>query len=217
MQNVKLMMSMVLAIFVITACASSKEARREDNRLIGTYEEKYVNTRFEDTEGRESHRQIYDMNHDKGVDLWKFYKTKQALDEDKPTLILLRKEIDANFDGRIDNILYYNDNEELIREELDLDFDGFVELIRYYSGSVIAKVEYYTTDASHFLIDIKGSEPGFPNMTKSYRSGILTREEVDADLDGKPERITIYDATGKIMQQGRDGNHDGEIEEWLRF
>jgi len=216
MKNVNLLCVLLLVIFVFAGCASTKSAEREDEgRRFGTYEEKYVNTRFDEEDT--AHKQVYDMNRDKIVDLWKFYAAKKAADEDEAKLVLLRKEVDANFDGRVDMILYYNDKEELIREEIDVDFDGFVEFVRYYSGSVISKIEYFTTERSRYVIDQFGNNPGLPNVTKLYRSGVMTREEIDANLDTHLERVTVYDAKGHVLQVGEDTTHDGQIDTWTRY
>ncbi len=216
MKRVDLLLMMLVIVFVSASCASTKRASREEEvHSFGSYEEKYVNTRFEDVET--AHKQVYDMNRDKVVDLWKYYAIKQASDEEEGKLVLLRKEFDANFDGRVDTILYYNDKEELIREEIDVDFDGFVEFIRYYSGRVISKIEYFTTDNSRYVIDQRGSNPGLPNVTKQYRHGVMTREEIDENLDTHLEVVKVYDAQGRLLQVGEDTTHDGQIDTWTRY
>ena len=204
----------IMAALCVMSCASSN-TRDADNRRVGTYEEKFVNQRFDNSSI--AHKQLLDMNRDLVVDLWKFYENKQSSDEEKGVLILVRKEVDGNFDGRVDSILYYNDHEELIREEMDIDFDGFVEVIRYYSNSQLAKVEDYGSETTRFQIDGEGAKPGIPMSTRYYRKGVLTREEIDEDLDGKLNAVVVFDAKGKIVQKGFDHNGDGQIDEWVRF
>jgi antitoxin component YwqK of YwqJK toxin-antitoxin module len=182
---------------------------------VGTYEEKYVNTRFDNS--NIAHRQLLDMNRDLVVDLWKFYEKKQSSDEEQGELVLIRKEVDGNFDGRIDSILYYNEHEALIREELDTNFDGEVDVVRYYSNSQLAKVENYSASQANYKIDEAGDVTAVPSSTRFYRKGVLTREEVDDDLDGKLNVVIVFDANGKIVQKGFDHNGDGQINAWERY
>lgn len=209
--------SLILLMMAIqlAGCASASNARDEDNRRVGTYEEKYVNTRFDNS--NIAHRQLLDMNRDLVVDLWKFYEKKQSSDEEQGELVLIRKEVDGNFDGRIDSILYYNEHEALIREELDTNFDGEVDVVRYYSNSQLAKVENYSASQANYKIDEAGDVTPVPSSTRFYRKGVLTREEVDDDLDGKLNVVIVFDANGKIVQKGFDHNGDGQINAWERY
>ena len=60
------------------------------------------------------------MNRDGKVDMWKFYTIKQGLEQDAPPeYVLIRKELDLNFDGRVDRIMYYDAKETLALEEID--------------------------------------------------------------------------------------------------
>ena len=103
-------------VLSILGCASSNKANSNDGRLM--FIEANENTRFDNTDLR---RQVYDMNGDVQVDLWKFYSLKpMAKDETRLEYILARKELDLNFDGRVDRIMYYNTKENLIREQARL-------------------------------------------------------------------------------------------------
>ena len=200
-------------VLSVLGCASSKNSDSNDPsklRFIETFE----NPRFDNTDLR---RQIYDMNGDVKVDLWKFYMLKpMAKDETKMEYILVRKELDLNFDGRIDRIMYYNLKESLIREEIDTNFDGSIDRVHYYDDSMIIKTEFYQLNCNHFDIDAVG-DPSNPDLVRHYRKGILTREETDAQCDGVSENITIFNAEGNISQIGDDNNGDGIVDRWIRY
>lgn len=206
----RILLFLTIGSALLTSCATDSKQKHAQK-----YEEKFINTRFDEKEV--SQRQLFDMNKDHTVDLWKFYKNKQASDEERGTLVLMRKEVDANFDGRVDSILFYNDKEELIAEEGDKNFDGFVDYKRYYDAKVLTKIEYFDTETTRYVIDIEGSEPGFPNRTRYYRKGVLSREEIDSNVDGKFDSVTLFDADGNIMQQGDDKNGDGLVDDWKRY
>lgn len=206
---------LLLAILLFMAACASSGTSSQQSRRVGTYEEKFVNARFDNSEI--AHKQLLDMNRDLVVDLWKFYVNKKSSDEEKGELILVRKEVDGNFDGRVDSILYYNDHEELIREEMDTDFDGYVDAIRYYANAQLAKVENYDSEKTRFQIDGEPRSSLVPASTRYYRKGVLTREELDDDLDGRLNTVIVFDATGKIVQKGFDQTGDGQIDAWERY
>ena len=62
----------------------------------------------------------FDLNGDERPDVWKVSFISD-LDEEKT---LLRKEIDVNFDGKVDVTKFYDQNGDVEREEMDLDFDS---------------------------------------------------------------------------------------------
>src|SRR4051812_42981055 len=64
----------------------------------------------------------YDLNRDKKPDVFVFTvaaKTEDGKDYDR----VVRKELDINWDGRVDIVRIYGDNEQVDSEKIDLDFD----------------------------------------------------------------------------------------------
>ena len=208
------LLAIALCGFMFGCASSSKDAHQANdiNRL--TFIEAGENARFDNTDLR---KQVYDMNGDLQVDLWKFYILKPTpSDVTKVEYVLTRKELDLNFDGRIDRIMYYNTKENLIREEIDTNFDGNIDRVHYYDDGIIVKTEFYQLACNSRAIDAP-EEPFNPNLVRHDRKGILTREEHDAHCDGIKEAITIFNAEGSISQIGEDNNGDGIVDKWLRY
>src|SRR5688500_4790404 len=73
----------------------------------------------------------YDLNHDKKPDVWSFtVKGKDA--EGKDIDKLVRKELDINWDSKVDISRVYGENEQVERESMDLDFDGKIDQVNFY-------------------------------------------------------------------------------------
>ena len=65
---------------------------------------------------------LVDMNKDGKPDAYQFIKT---VDD---TSHIVRKEVDVNFDGKVDLIRVMDDKGNLVEERLDSDFDGRIDL-----------------------------------------------------------------------------------------
>ena len=103
--------------------------------------------------------------------------------------VLVRKEMDVNFDQRIDIVQYYEGEagkEALVREEMDLDFDGRVDSVRHYKDGNVTLVE----------LDL-----GFDGRTDTWSYYQLTTGD-----DGKP--------INRLVERRRDANGDGKIDVW---
>lgn len=103
--------------------------------------------------------------------------------------VLIRKELDVNFDQRIDIVQYYEGEagkEALVREEMDLDFDGRVDSVRHYKDGNVTLVE----------LDL-----GFDGRTDTWSYYQLTTGD-----DGKP--------VNRLVERRRDANGDGKIDVW---
>ena len=213
-RRIALLIFTLVCILGATGCSGSdKSSDTAANRLV--FKEQKENLRFDNTGMK---RQVFDMDGDGQVDLWKFYTYKKAIDEEgEGELIIVRKELDMNFDGTVDRIMYYNQKENLIREEIDTNFDGIVDRMHYYDNGLIIKTEFYQEECNRFTIDQVSTSEVYPNLVRVFRQGILTREEMDVSCDGKREVVTVFNADGDIVQIGMDENSDGIIEKWLRF
>ncbi len=67
-----------------------------------------------------------------------------------------REELDFNFDGKMDDMLYYTDG-VLTREEIDSDFDGAIDVWVYLDGGVYVK---------RYERDLNGD--GVPDVVKDF-------------------------------------------------
>ena len=213
-KTITFLLVMLLISLIFPACSGSdKSSETAAGRMV--FKEQKENQRFDNTGMK---RQVFDMNGDAAVDLWKFYSYKKAIDEEGlGELVIARKELDMNFDGTVDRIMYYNQKENLVREEIDANFDGVVDRIHYYDNGLVVKTEFYQEACNRYMIDEVNTAEVHPNLIRVFRNGILTREEMDVSCDGKREVVTVFNAEGDIVQIGMDENADGIIEKWLRF
>lgn len=171
------------------------------------------NTRFDNDAFRV---QVSDMNHDGAPDVWKYYAEKSTLDGPQE-FSLVRKELDLNFDGRIDRVMYYNSRENLSREEVDADFDGFIDRVQYYDRAILVKSEICSAECCRSPIDAPEKSSRTPNRVLFFSKGVLTREEVDSQCRGRVESISIFNNKKELIQTGYDTNGDESIDSWVKY
>lgn len=204
-----------ICMVALLGCSQSDKTSKTSASFGGDNYDQEVNRRFDNSE---TVRQVFDMNHDGQIDLWKFYTHKKTVDtEGEGEIIIVRKELDLNFDGRVDRIMFYNQKENLTQEEIDTNFDGKIDRIHFYDNGLIVRTEFYERSCNKIEIDGENNPQVNPNQLRYYRQGVLTREETDAACDGKREIVTLFNADGEIAQVGLDDNGDGVIENWVRY
>ena len=54
--------------------------------------------------------------------------------------------------------------------------------------------------------------PGFRDRIGFYREGRLHREVEDANGDGRPDRVTLYDGTERVRERSEDLDGDGLVD-----
>lgn len=135
-----------------------------------------------------------DVNGDKKPDVFKFYRTVDVAGADANAAktqkkALVRKELDVNFDQRIDIVEFYEGEpgkEQKVKEEFDLDFDGRVDETRHYKDGNVTLIE----------LDL-----GFDGKTDTWSYYQLTQNE-----EGKP--------VNRLVERRRDTNGDGAVDVW---
>jgi hypothetical protein len=144
----------------------------------------------------------YDLNRDGKPDVWEYYVTAKD-SEGRPVDHLVRKEMDLNFDGRVDAVYWYDDKGEKVREQLDLDFDGKVdETIFFEKGQVVRKER-----------DLNGD--GKVDTWLFYEHGQLVRKERDTKGTGRVDYWEFWE-NGQIDRIGEDLDGDGNVDRWTR-
>ena len=135
-----------------------------------------------------------DVNGDHKPDVFKFYRNVEVAGADPaaPKTVkraLVRKELDVNFDQRIDIVEFYEGEpgkEQKVKEEFDLDFDGRVDETRHYKDGNVTLIE----------LDL-----GFDGKTDTWSYYQLTQNE-----EGKP--------VNRLVERRRDTTGDGAVDVW---
>jgi hypothetical protein len=144
----------------------------------------------------------YDLNRDGKPDVWEYSVTLKDSDG-HPVDHMVRKEMDLNFDGKVDAVYWYDDKGEKVREQLDLDFDGKVdETIFFEKGQVVRKER-----------DLNGD--GKVDTWLFYEHGQLVRKERDTKGTGRVDYWEFWE-NGQIDRIGEDLDGDGNVDRWTR-
>lgn len=93
---------------------------------------------------------------------------------------ILRAQSDRNFDGNIDEWLYYDREGTIDREEVDVNFDGKVDNSSTYHQGLPATGQ----DDTNF--------DGQPDAWFNYRDGVIIASRQDSDFDGSPDMFLSY-------------------------
>lgn len=183
----------------VVACASDEGATKGDGGggLFGGDTRAGAARIAEDTfDAGCCQKRELDLNRDGKPDAYQFTK---VIDEQP---VVVRKEVDVNFDGKIDLIRDLSDKGELVDERLDNDFDGRIDLVVFFEKGVIVRKEYDTN------FDAK------VDLWRFFDKGAMLREEADLNYDGKVDYWEYFEG-GKLDRVGIDRDADGNVDEWL--
>jgi antitoxin component YwqK of YwqJK toxin-antitoxin module len=144
----------------------------------------------------------FDLNGDKKPDVWTYTITVKG-EDGKDVERVSRKELDINWDGKVDISRTYDEREQVSREALDLDFDGKVDQVNYYEKGVIVRKE----------LDL--SAAGRPSEFKYYEKGKLVRKERDTNGDGKIDYWEYWEGD-QVDRIGIDLDGDGNVDKWQK-
>jgi len=157
----------------------------------------------------------FDLNNDGVADMWKIYAPAEVKEDeeeaalpsadDEPPVRLVRKEVDTNFDNKVDIWFVYDEKEVLKQQVSDADFDGVVDFREFYEEGRISLRESFDKRS-----DTK------PTVKKFFTNGKLTKIEFDNEPDGKTDRWEIYQDS-ELKQVGFDNDGDGQIDYWRAY
>jgi hypothetical protein len=191
-----------VAVSTLTAfgCASDKVADKSTTTSDNGSENLSENIRQKKS-GDETLTE-FDLNKDKKTDVWTYTIPSKAADGraiDKIT----RKELDINWDGKIDISRVYDEKELIGREAIDLDFDGKVDQVNYYEKGTIVRKERDLSSA------------GKPSLWLYFEKGKLVRKERDTNTDGKVDYWEYWEAD-QVDRIGEDLDGDGTVDKWTK-
>lgn len=161
-----------------------------------------------------------DLNADRAPDVVKHYKlVNDPAGDGKGGVVqvkvLIRKEVDVNFDRKADIVEIYGiQGLQSIkeREELDLDFDGRVDEIRKYKNGYADEI---------------AQDQDRDGKIDTWMQYQLTKNEDGKDVNRLIERrrdhngdglvdVWEYYVKGTLQKIGRDGNGDGKPDQYTR-
>jgi len=197
---------MCLLAVLLVACGSSGPARNGGGSSSGGNEG--PNRPSDDrsrceTDGSDLEVSEYDTSGDDHPDVRKVYR--RLGEGGEANLILICREVDLNHDGIKDVYRYYNDEGRPLREEGDRNFDGQLDERLFFESGVVVRVErdsdYDGRFDTHIFYeegrpvrgerDVSGRSTASnwrPDRWEYYERGQLVRIGSDLDGDGQVDR-----------------------------
>ena len=136
--------------------------------------------------------QKIDLNIDGKVDVWNYYRDRTGA-----TPLLLKKEIDLNWDGNKDIVTTFTQDGHIQKEEMDQDFDGQFEWIDHYQGN------------KRVMSEIDTDVDGKYDLFRFYEGDKVRRKEQDTNGDGIIDFWQHLNEQGEVTKIGRDLDGDG--------
>ncbi len=184
--------------FLLTACAAAKSAENGTSQGGG---EKLSDSIRQKKQGNEKVTE-FDLNKDGKPDVWTYTVAGKSADG-KDIDQLVRKELDINWDGKVDISRTYDDKELISIERLDLDFDGRIEITNFYEKGVRVRSERDLAAA------------GKPSEWVYYEKGKVVRKERDSNGDGKVDYWEYWEGD-QVDRVGEDLDGDGNVDKWIK-
>lgn len=186
------------ACLFLVGCSTTKSASQSGGGQDG---EKLSENIRQKRNGNEKVTE-YDLNGDKRPDVWTFTTMGKGPDG-KDVEKLVRKELDVNWDGKVDISQNYDEREQVQRAALDLDFDGKVDQVNFYEKGVIVRKESDLTST------------GKPSLFRYYEKGKLVRKERDTNADGRIDYWEYWEGD-QVDRVGEDLDGDGNVDRWTK-
>jgi len=145
---------------------------------------------------------VSDTNFDQKPDVTKLYDTVAGAGGEK-TQVLACKQVDLNYDTKVDIVYHHDQSGTISFEEFDLDFDGRFDLWSYYQQGKKVREEMDTN------YDRRS------DFVKYFESDKLVRVERDTNNDGRVDEWQYYE-NGKLDRIGYDSTGSGRADKWDR-
>lgn len=144
----------------------------------------------------------FDLNRDGKPDDFRYTITVKT-DDGKEVQRVVRKELDINFDGRIDITTFYDDDGQVEKDAYDMDLDGKVELVLFFEKGVCVRKE------RDLNFDGKTDQWVFLEKNK------VVRKEADNNGDGKVDYWEYWE-NDQYDRAGEDLDGDGTVDRWRK-
>lgn len=139
--------------------------------------------------------QSIDINGDGRADVFNYVRERTG-----NSALVVRKETDLNWDGRVDVRAWFDDSGALTREEMDGDFDQRVDWVDHYQAGV------------RVMSEVDSNFDGVLDLFKYYEGGVLKRKERDTNNDGRIDMWEYFDPQGNVVKVGKDLDGDGVMD-----
>lgn len=205
-------MKAILGVFVVLGCGGSQPphvARRD----LTEQPRELEGARGGEDRGRCARpgaiSQETDTNRDGTHDVRRTYA--KIGDDDANRMVLVCREVDLNHDGRKDVIRYYTDDGRPLREEADRDFDGRFDEVAFFENAKIARREQ-DTNADGRVDTWVYLDRDKPTRAERDINGDGRRDYWEYYLEGHVQRIGI-DTNGDGVVDHWDRNAAMERDE----
>lgn len=192
--------TLLAAALAFVGCATTDADKKKDGPATSDGEQVAEDIKQKQSGGETVTE--FDLNKDKKTDVWTFtVKTKGP--DGKEFERLSRKDLDINWDGKVDIARTYDEKEQISRESLDLDFDGKVDEVIFYEKGLVVRKERQL------------SATGRPSLWVFYERGQVVRKERDTNGDGKVDYWEYWE-NNQVDRIGEDLDGDGNVDKWTK-
>jgi antitoxin component YwqK of YwqJK toxin-antitoxin module len=147
----------------------------------------------------------------------------------KPIDVVARS-LDADRDGAPEEVRYHDPKTGVIvRREEDRDYDGRIDSWTRYDAGLVAEIErdtdgdgkldewqFYGRDGRMARREVDRDGNGVRDAFYLYEGDSLVEERHDGNSDGKIDRVVRYQAR-KVARSEEDLDHDGRMDTWTYF
>ena len=127
--------------------------------------------------------QKIDVNNDQKPDIINHYQERPS-----NTPLRIIKEVDINYDGKMDLKTYFDTDQNVVKEEIDSDYDGIVDWTDFYYKGVKTRTEK-ELDSN-----------GYIDTIVYYRDGKIHQQDKDTTGDGEYDQKVLFDENGKAIK-----------------
>jgi hypothetical protein len=114
-------------------------------------------------------------------------------------LEVVKRTLDADRDGKPEEIRYFDAKGVMLRREQDRDYDGKLDTFSNYTQEKLARRELDT------------NADGKIDAWERYQDGRMVSREIDRDQNGKKDAFYTYHA-GELVEEKHDSNNDGSFD-----